>query len=531
MTRTRSQLFLCAFAAQAGFLTLSPILPDIAAEFGTSSATVGQLRTLSGLIGGLVALYLLFAENGPGLVTILRGSLLALAGGSVVSAAAPDMAVLAAGQTAIGAGSAGLLTGGIAAAARWPAPEEQRSVLTWAIVGQPAAWVIGMPLIGVVADVSWRLTWLALPVAGAVLALTSLRNRTADTAETALRQQQTPTPVAGWAAGELLASAAWGGTLVFAGALLRESYGISAGTTGILLGLGAATYFAGAFLAKRSSDWRAPLVSVTLLLAVGLAVFGSVRPGLGFSAAIFGLLVMIAGARTTLASSFVLEIPPEDRLRASGARAAAMQFGYLAGAFVAGAAVAAGGFGAMGVALGVLLGAASTPHAVSLLRARHVHALRGLYAMWGSGQFGPRFLPRFDLGWSPEFPDRPPMAEWLGEWRDWRIEPTGWIHRGGHLVVLVRFRGTGRASGARVDAQGAHLWAFREGRAARLEIYSDPALALAAASPGSLDTIMSRLARVPLSCVDRWRATFSTPSIAKSSSSTAAWARPSSSST
>jgi predicted MFS family arabinose efflux permease/ketosteroid isomerase-like protein len=496
MTRTRSQLFLCAFAAQAGFLTLSPILPDVAAEFGTSNAAVGQLRTLSGLAGGLVALYLLAGRGGGDLLTILRGSLATLGAGSVASAMAPDIAVLAAGQTAIGAGSAGLLTAGIAAAARWPAEHERRSVLTWAIVGQPAAWVVGMPLIGVVAEASWRLTWVALPAAAALVALVSLRNRPAERPDVAPARTEPRASIGSWAAGEFLAAAAWSGALVFAGALLRESYGISVGTTGLVLGLGAATYFAGAFLIGRSAQWRTPLLVSTLLLAAGLAVFGALRPGLGFSAVVFGLLVMLAGARTTLASSFVLEIPSEARLRASGARAAAMQFGYLLGAFVAGTAVAAGGFDAMGIALAVLLVPASAPHVASLAGARHARALQDLYASWRVGDFEPRFDsfgPRFEWVWSQEFPDRPPMSEWLSQWCDWRIEPERWVHCGNRMVVVTRYRGAGRTSGARVDARGAHLWTFRRGRARRLEIFSDPALALATAEAGGRDTKRSYL--------------------------------------
>ena len=361
---------MCAFAAQAGFLTLSPILPDVAAEFGSSNAAVGQLRTLSGLIGGVVALYLFAAPGGPGLLTILRLSLAAMLAGSIVSAAAPDVVTLAAGQAAIGAASAGLLTAGIAAAARWPAEEERANVLTWAIVGQPAAWVVGMPLIGIVAEASWRLTWLALPGAAAVVALAALRERRPDTPEPAAVHAGEREPIGGWATSELLSSAAWGGTLVYAGALLRESYAISAGVTGLVLGLGAATYFVGAFRAGHPRAWRLHVVWVTLTLGAGIATFGFVRPALVFSAVLFGVLVMIAGARTTLASSFVLEIPQHERLRASGARAAAMQFGYLLGAFTAGTAIALGGFEAMGYALAGLLVAACLPHLASLRLAR-----------------------------------------------------------------------------------------------------------------------------------------------------------------
>jgi predicted MFS family arabinose efflux permease len=77
------------FASQAGLLVLSPVLPDIAHEFGTSTAVAGQLRTVAGATGGVTALALALAGRRPGLRTLLtRGALLLLAG-SVLSAVAP----------------------------------------------------------------------------------------------------------------------------------------------------------------------------------------------------------------------------------------------------------------------------------------------------------------------------------------------------------------------------------------------------------------------------------------------------------
>ena len=91
-----------------------------------------------------------------------------------------------------------------------------------------------------------------------------------------------------WVSSELAASAAWAGSLVYAGALLAESYGPGPGTVGVVLGLGAAAYLPGNLLAKR---W-APTVSRRLLVvlpvaaATVVAAFGAVRPGLVVSAAL-----------------------------------------------------------------------------------------------------------------------------------------------------------------------------------------------------------------------------------------------------
>ena len=48
-------LFLCLFTSQAAMLVLSPILVDVAREFGVSTAAAGQLRSISGATGGVIA--------------------------------------------------------------------------------------------------------------------------------------------------------------------------------------------------------------------------------------------------------------------------------------------------------------------------------------------------------------------------------------------------------------------------------------------------------------------------------------------
>src|SRR5829696_3352702 len=49
LTRPSPVLFLCLFVSQAALLVLAPVLPDVARDLGVSTATAGQLRSLSGL--------------------------------------------------------------------------------------------------------------------------------------------------------------------------------------------------------------------------------------------------------------------------------------------------------------------------------------------------------------------------------------------------------------------------------------------------------------------------------------------------
>jgi predicted MFS family arabinose efflux permease len=354
-------LFLCMFGGQAAFLVLAPILTEMSRELGVATATAGQLRLVSGAAGGVAALALGPLARRFDLRALLTAGLSLLAGGSLASAAAPGFVALAGAQLAVGSGLGIVVSSTITAASEWASPARRAHVLSWALLGQPAAWVIGMPAIGAVAEISWRLTWIGLPLLASLLALVAVRRRPAAAPASELGVSWSVVwrdrAVAGWALGELLAFAAWGGTLVFSGALFAESYGLSAASVGLLLALGASAYFPGSFLVRRYLDRAARplLIGFGLALAAGIALFGTVRPSAIASAALFAALVFLAGGRTLAASAIGLEAAPEHRMAVTSIRAAATQFGYLLGVAVAGIALAAGGYMALGVSLAALL--------------------------------------------------------------------------------------------------------------------------------------------------------------------------------
>jgi predicted MFS family arabinose efflux permease len=160
-----------------------------------------------------------------------------------------------------------------------------------------------------------------------------------------------------WLAAEVLANSAWAGTLVYAGALLVESYGASGALTGVALALGASAYVAGNLAVRRFAghDPRRPLAVLALALAAATILLGSFRPSLIGSAAFFAAAAFAAGGRTFVSSSFGLAAPPELRPGAMAMRAASMQFGYFAGSVTAGSALALGGYPVLGGAVGALL--------------------------------------------------------------------------------------------------------------------------------------------------------------------------------
>jgi DHA1 family inner membrane transport protein len=351
-------LFAALFAAQAAVIAMAPVLTEAASDLGVSTAAAGQLRTVTGLAAGATALAVGAAAARISLGRLLFGSSALLAAGALMSAAAPTFALLVLAQVPIGVAIAVLTSVGTLAAAEWSPPEVRTRVLSWTLVGQPAAWIIGMPLVGVVGERSWRYGWLALPlvaaIASALLAWPRARGRPASVRPAPALAALREAAIARWLAAEVLANTGWAGTLVFSGALFTESYGSSPGLTGFLLSVAAAAYVVGNLVARRLAgrDARQVLTLLAAALAIVDGIFGAARLDAAASTALLATAASLAGARTLVSSLFAVSTPPELRPTVTGLRAATMQVGYFLGSLIGGVALAAGGYGALGVAMG-----------------------------------------------------------------------------------------------------------------------------------------------------------------------------------
>jgi DHA1 family inner membrane transport protein len=355
-------LFSLMFAAQAGLIAISPVLADVAGEFRVSTAEAGQTRTIAGLVAAVAALMVSRASGRIALEKQLLAGTTILALGALTSAAAPSFTALALAQVLVGAGVGILTTAGTLAAAAWVTPERRSATLSWALIGQPAAWIVGLPLIGVLGGASWRFGWL-VPALGAAIAaglLLPRRFRAGGSAELAtqegLRHALADSRVSRWFTAEVLANSAWAGTLVFSGALFVESYATSSALAGVLLAVGAGTYVLGNMAFRRlvSHDASVLLSGLVLALAPITALFGAERSSLVLSTVLFSAAAFAAGARTFVSSSFALAAAPNLRPALVAMRTSSMQIGYFAGSFIAGSALTIGGYPALGVVVGAL---------------------------------------------------------------------------------------------------------------------------------------------------------------------------------
>ncbi len=369
-------LFLAFFASQAGVLVLSPILSEVADDLGVSVAAAGQLRILAAPLAVVAALTAgrLLVRFSPRALLGAGSALLAL--GSLASAAAPSFALLALAQVPMWVGIATLLTAGVAATASWSEPERRTKVVARALAGPPSAWIVGMPIVGLVAEVHWRLAFVAFPLPAALLAGLAVAARPGDqpisAAVTSLRGLLRRPVARRWALGELLANSAWAGTLVYSGALLTEEYGMSTAATGVALAAIAVAYLAGNQRAGRlaAEGARRTMLACSLGAAALVALTWAFTPAVAVTLVVFAASGAVVATRTVAGTVYGFAAAGDLGREVGTARAVTTQLGYLIGALAGGGALALGGFALLGVVFGGLFLASTAPYALAHLASR-----------------------------------------------------------------------------------------------------------------------------------------------------------------
>jgi predicted MFS family arabinose efflux permease len=361
-------LFMSVFTSQAAVLVLSPILVDVARDLDVSTAVAGQLRVFAAPVALVVAVLVARSGGRFALRSLLLAGAALVGVGSVASAAAPSFVVLALAQVPLWIGVAVLVAGGIGAAGSWSAPEARSRVVARALAGAPAAWIVGMPVIGLVAAVDWRLAFLAVPLPAAVatgaVLLASRPDGAARRPDASLARLLRQPGARRWAVGELLAMSSWAGMLVFSGALFIEVYGASPRMTGLLLAIVAGAYLGGNVLGGRIQHecLRRVLAVANVVAAASVALTWVITPNAFVTLALFSFAAVVVAARTVVGTTYGFVLAGERKLEIGAARAAITHAGYLAGSLVGGAALAAGGHAAIGVAFGLLFLGASAPY-------------------------------------------------------------------------------------------------------------------------------------------------------------------------
>jgi predicted MFS family arabinose efflux permease len=100
--------------------------------------------------------------------------------------------------------------------------------------------------------------------------------------------------------------------------------------------------------------------------AAAVALTWVITPNVLVTLALFSFAAVVVAARTVVGTAYGFVLAGDRKLEVGAARAAITHAGYLAGSFVGGAALAAGGHAAIGVAFGLLFLAASAPYLSAL---------------------------------------------------------------------------------------------------------------------------------------------------------------------
>ncbi|MFE6871265.1 MFS transporter [Kitasatospora sp. NPDC057692] len=297
-------LALGTFAVGTDAFVVAGFLPELAADLGVSTATAGQAVTVFAAAYALLSPLLATLAARLPRRRLLVGALLGLGAANLVSALAPDFAVLLASRVAAAAAAAAFTPNAGAIAAFLARPERRARALATVVGGLTAATALGVPLGGLAGQwTGWRwalgaVAALALLVAAAVAVLlpylpgnprVPLRARLAVLRRPAVRAVL-PLTVLGMAAAY---------TVYAYSVPALAAVGLSARGTAWVLGL----YGVGAVLGNLGAGLATDRLGGVRVLGVGYAVLAVGLAGLGGLAAsgtrapaLVGLLAVAWGA-------------------------------------------------------------------------------------------------------------------------------------------------------------------------------------------------------------------------------------------
>ena len=151
---------LATVCTQSSIVVLAPLIVAIGDDLGASVSAVGVARAV--LAGVAVAVSLLIGPliDRVGVRPLLiTGAALAMAGAGA-TAAAPSLPLFYLAHAITGSGVACLLSAGFAGVAATFSDEDAPWAMGYVVGAQSLAWIVGNPLIGLLADAGgWRLSY------------------------------------------------------------------------------------------------------------------------------------------------------------------------------------------------------------------------------------------------------------------------------------------------------------------------------------------------------------------------------------
>lgn len=353
------------FSAEPSYIVTSILLLDIAATFGTPVGIAGQMRTTCSVVSFLSALAvsvlsIRFRHRSLLLVGLFFVSLSALG-----SAFAPSFETLLATYLFVGLGSFVVTSMVNTLVAEYFPLEKRASILGWTVSGVAAAYLVGPPIIGVIAGIGgWRLAFLgyALPLAliglvfgflGLPMVHSGLPSQKSVYSES-LRRVLTNRSAVSCLIGSALCVAAFQFILTYSAAFLREQFHVSVGFVSVYFLFGSASYIIGSLLAARLVHrlGRKRSTVIPALLAGFFFVMAPSISSLYISIAFSYIGALFAGLRITAATSLTLEQVPALRGTTMSLDSAAIGAGSALGTGLGGAVLLVFNYQILGLVLG-----------------------------------------------------------------------------------------------------------------------------------------------------------------------------------
>ena len=354
-------LVLATVATQSSIVVLAPIMVEIGRDLDASLSEVGLARSVLAATAVAVSLAIGPLIDRAGVRPLLvAGALFALAGAGL-TAAAPSLLPFYAAHLVTGIGVACLLSAGFAGVPAYFGAEQAAWAVGWVVGAQSVAWIVGNPVIGLLAEGgSWRLAYLVpaviagLALAAATLAPRGRRSGEAGGARDGLAAVFRDPSARRWSAAELVAYSAWTAELTYAGAFYIENYGVDESEVGFLLSVGSIVFLVVSTNTARLTERvprKALIVVSALLMGTILVPVLNLTPSVWFTLGLFCAMAMFAALRSTAASALGLAQLPGRPGAMMGARTASSQLGYMIGAAAGGGVLALADFGALGFVL------------------------------------------------------------------------------------------------------------------------------------------------------------------------------------
>lgn len=350
---------IATIASQSSMASVPPLFVGIGNQFNASIGTVGQVRSVSAFSAVLTALLVGgWIHRHGARVVMIAGGLLA-ATGALISALAPNLLVLGAGQAVVGVGIACLLSSGFAGAGEFFSPEARDWAIGWVVALQSLAWIVGVPLVGLLADAfDWRAGF-AVPIAFCLIAASSALLFAPKVAKRPMAIDERSGLLAvladrngrRWTLGELLAFGVWTGEITYIAAFYIETFDLSTAVVGLLLPTGSLAFLIGSAIAERTArrfSRRTTLLVSSIGMGLLAALIFNFHPVVAVTVCLGLIMGVFAGLRAASSSTLALDQIPDQPGAMMAARTFAVQIGYLVGAAAGGIVVDVAGYGALG---------------------------------------------------------------------------------------------------------------------------------------------------------------------------------------